>query len=186
MTENGNEKTQRTHEQSDNEQTSGETGEDGDRIIVSVPASKSDTGNDADEDQEIERIVERIEALDARITSALKDERQWSEKTITSLKQEVADLKATLTEAAKNLPQQMKELKAELIRLSQEIQHRVQTPPATQEALPAVEQIDPPLSPPDPNNALPASPEGTQEHVSAISVPQSVPAVRRPWVKRVI
>lgn len=97
----------------------------------------------------LEQIGGRIEALETRITEAVEGERTWTTETITSLRQELADLRANLSEITQGFPAQVTELREELTRLSLSLQTPVVIPVEEVTA----EVVTPPASP--------ASEEGT-------------------------
>lgn len=141
-------------------------------VEVSTPADDdSGTGGDDPEDEDredeqIEQLAEitaRLETLDNRINDAIKDQREWTTKTITSLQQEVANLKATLQQVTEAMPEQVKALKEELTRLSQELST------AVTETL----QIEPPIVPPEGAEDVHASPETQKETSSETANPTS-------------
>lgn len=147
-------------------------------VVVAQPAppdDDADDADDADEAAEIGRIAGQVAALETRITEAIEGERTWTTETITSLRQELADLKATLQQVTSNLPQTVAELREELTRLSQEIAAEQEARTAT---LAVVTEV-PPHSPPDANN-LPGGAEGPG---TTASQPVASPSKR---AKRVI
>lgn len=124
-------------------------------VVVPEPApAPAPEDNDA-----LDALGERIEALETRITEAVEGERTWTTQTITSLRQELADLKVNLTQMAEGIPGQLTELKAELARLSRSLQQApdpvaepvtaAEIPPAVPPTLPdAAADTPPPVSAP--------------------------------------
>ncbi len=136
------------------------TGEESNRTVVSVSTpGPDDDDEEREEHEEIGRLAGRLEALEQRIAEAVEGERTWTKKTITSLQQEVADLKATLKAASENLPPQIAELREELTRLSQELQQKMEEQPPQEANLAAVAVV-PPQAPSDENKAPAPQSEG--------------------------
>jgi len=126
--------------------------------IITPPTEPPESEEGESEGEEIAAIAARIDAVETRITEGLEGERTWTQETITSLRQELADLKATLAAVAENHPAAMQALRDELIRLSQELQ-AMQT--AAAEA-PTPPSETPPTAPPS-NEPLPESGEDPPE-----------------------
>jgi DNA repair exonuclease SbcCD ATPase subunit len=152
-------------------------------VEVSTPPA-DDNGNVDPEDREDEQIsqltelTDRLEALDTRISDALKDQRTWTTKTITSFQQELADLKATLKQMTDAIPTQVKELREELIRLSQELSRAASEPEAE-----ITTEVTPPVVPPEGAESL--SPEMQPETSSATEAAHNQ-TPQAPRKKRVI
>ena len=134
---------------------------------VVVEVLQPDNGNEvetdeaqAEEDAEFARLAERIAAVDNRVSELSEGQGQWQTTTETSLRQEIADLKATLDQVGINLPMQIAELQAELTRISQDLHKAAEQPePLPDQNQP--QQMAPPPIPPDNN---PQSEEGAAHH----------------------
>jgi len=122
-----------------------------------------DEGNaPTDQTVALEAIAGRIEAVETRITEGLEGEREWTQETITSLRQEIADLRTNLTEISQGFPAQVQSLRDELTQLSQSLQ----TPPVV--AAVVTEEPEIPVVEP---GALPASVDGTPTDAPVTSAP---------------
>lgn len=148
-------------QRNENETSPGEGPQTPPAVVVEVPVAAPEPENesaepsaddDADDDAEIVAdVTERLAAVETR----LHERAQWqteTQSTITSLRQEIADLKATLRTVGQNLPEEVASLRDELTRLSQELQ-------AAHEA-PETEEVDPPPVPPDQMNPSGEGEEG--------------------------
>lgn len=111
----------------------------------------------SDQTAALEAIGGRIEAVETRITEGLEGEREWTLETITFLRQEIADLKANLSEITTGFPAQVQALRDELTQLSQSLQTPVVAAVVEEPPIPVVE----------PESELPASVEGTPEAATA-------------------
>jgi hypothetical protein len=149
-----------TEAHADNEPGSDET-----VIRVSTAAPEHAT-------EEIDQIRENIAAIEQRISDLVEGNEQWKTTTITSLQQQIADLKVNLSTVAEQLPEQVKELRGELILLSREIRERLATPPVP-EVAPASEVVNPQEVVPDLQAPTKESEEGTPESVHAQNAPQN-------------
>lgn len=110
-----------------------------------TPGDVTPPGDNEGDGEEVARLREQIAALSTRIEEIESGEEAWRATTITSLQQELADLKATLQTVTENQPLALTELREELTRLRQEIAALKATPPEP-EAEPEV--LDPPDQPP--------------------------------------
>lgn len=126
-----------------------------------IPEEIDSVGAEARE--EIARISGQLEAIDARITEGLEGNREWTNQTISALRQELTDLRANLQTVVTGMPEQIASLREELTRLSQSLQ-------AAQEP---VETVDP----------VAASVDGIQENAPAPNV-SPAPASPSPSKKR--
>lgn len=141
-------------------------------VHATPPADEPDEEGDESEDEAegariAAEIAGRIDALEARITEGLAGERQWTTTTISSLTQELADLKATLA----TIPEGLQSLREELTRLSRELaEAKAQLmPPAEPEA---IAEVTPPAEPPQP--PLPENADADGQ-----ATPNAPPVVKR-------
>lgn len=123
------------------------TPDTGATVIVTSPANPEASSGS----EEIQRIASRLEEIDAQIRQGIDGERQWTETNLSALRQEVADLRATLEQAAQNLPSQMQTLREELTQQLQELRDKLAKPQRGQteepEVTTVVATVIPPLAP---------------------------------------
>ena len=122
----------------------------GDGVVINVENPPDESNAPPDQTAALEAITGRIEAVETRITEGLEGEREWTLETITSLRQELTNLLADLSEIATGFPSQVQALRDELTQLSQSLQT---APVITVEAEPEIPVVEP--------GALPASVDGT-------------------------
>ncbi|MDE2019759.1 MAG: hypothetical protein KGJ13_05445 [Patescibacteria group bacterium] len=121
------------------------------QVVVSVPSP------DIDDNETIAAISERIGEIETRLAAGLKDNKEWTTSTLTSLQTEVQELKTNLAQMAEGLPQQVAGLRDELTRLSREIQALASPRQSAPPVQPQTEVVTPPEIPPQENA------EGIQE-----------------------
>lgn len=114
-------------------------------VVVAQPEPSEDAEGESDDAEAIAAISERIASLEGRVTEAVTGDDTWQTATtltITSLQQEVANLKATLATVAETMPGQVNSLQEQLTLLSQELRQARETP------APGLEAEVPPAVPP--------------------------------------
>jgi len=124
---------------------------------ITIETEPTETPPPADNTAALDAIQGRIEAVETRITEGLEGEREWTTTTLTSLREEIASIRANLTEIAQGFPAQVQALRDELTLLSQSLQ----TPVVTVEAEPEIPVVEP--------SELPAPVDGTPPPASASS-----------------
>lgn len=92
--------------------------------------------------EEIARIAGQLEAIDARITEGLEGNREWTNQTISALRQELTDMRANLQTVVTGMPDQIASLREELTRLSQSLQAAVETPEVVETVDPVAASVD--------------------------------------------
>jgi uncharacterized phage infection (PIP) family protein YhgE len=110
--------------------------------------TKHSNGESEPQDKDADRVAAieaRIDELSTKINSLAEGNEQWQTTTITSLKQEIADLRETLKTLPDSLSSQVTALREELTLLSQELRAAKAAQPET----PAPPQVDPPETPPE-------------------------------------
>ena len=150
------------------------------------PAAPSGDGNGnnpqsqqtvAEQKEELQTLRELVETLQAKVTALEEGEKQWTEKNLSPLRQQIADLQATLQEIPPNVTGQVKTLRDELTQQLQELQQAV-TPPNPS---PPPNPADPP---PPPREEPPEAPPAPPPPVNADDPPS--PPKNAPRGKRVV
>lgn len=124
--------------------------EPGATIVVVPPTPSGDGDNESDNEasEEIAALRERITALETRIAEVASGEEAWRATTITSLQQDLADLRATMETVSSNQSVPLTEVRDELTQLRQEIASLKAKPPVEEITEPVIATEIPPAVPP--------------------------------------
>jgi ABC-type transporter Mla subunit MlaD len=147
---------------------------DGGNVIITPPAPAQNVGAS---EEALARIAARIEALETALETRIGDTRQWTETTLSPLTQQLADMRADLSQAVQNLPSTMQTFREELTRKLQELQQAVeaQRQPVTP-TLPEGTIIQAETTVITPPEEPPANADGTNPTAPATPAP---PAARK-------
>lgn len=113
-------------------------------VVVTLPDNQRTEENT----EALAEIEARLEAVDTRITEGLEGERQWTTQTITSLQNELRELKTLLQSTTENLTASTAALRDELILQLREAREKLEKQEKNPEPLPPPQET-PPNLPPD-------------------------------------